>query len=225
MKIPLVLVSGLLSNKTLWKHQEMYLKDIASIQIISPTQNTPQKMVQEILDTAPPQFVLAGHSMGGWLSLEVMRQAPSRVTRLCLLNTTARMDSKEKRARREEMIQRVKEGHFQELASEIAEKFVFNPKVKYDVKQMFLEVGAQTFIHQQEAMIIREESFSILPTIVCPTLVIHAAEDTNFSLEEHQELANSIQRASLSVVEKSGHMSPMEAPQAITDLLWNFIVV
>ncbi len=224
MKIPFVLVSGLLSNETLWKHQAIHLKDIASIQVVSPSQNTSRKMVQEILENAPSSFILAGHSMGGWLCLEVLRAAPSRVLRLCLLNTTARGDSEEKKRGRQQMIQRVKEGGFREVVREIVEKFVFNPAVKNEVERMFLEVGAKTFVHQEEAMLARDECLSILPTIDCPTLVVHAAEDKNFSLEEHRELASSIKGAALAIVENSGHMSPMEAPQAITALLKSIAV-
>ena len=106
MKNPLVLLPGLSSNKRLWQHQVRYLNDIASIQIIPAVQDTPEKMVQVILDEAPPRFALAGHSMGGWLCLEFMRAASSRVTQLCLINTTARMDSEEKTNRRKTMIQK-----------------------------------------------------------------------------------------------------------------------
>ncbi|MDR3623619.1 MAG: alpha/beta hydrolase [Chlamydiales bacterium] len=219
MKTPLVLLSGLLSNEVLWQHQISHLSDIASIQIISPSQDTPEKMIQAILEKAPLQFALAGHSMGGWLCLEVMRAAPLRVNKLCLLNTTVRMDVKEKMLKRKEMILRVKQGGFQEIVKEIVEKFVFNSLVKNDVEKMFLEVGRDAFMNQQLSMISRRESQSVLATITCPTLVIHAMQDKNFSLEEHEELVNLIQHAKLAVVEDSGHMSPLEMPQAITALL------
>lgn len=97
MKIPLVFVSGLLSNETLWEVQVHNLSDLAVIQVQSPSQNCAKKMIEQILDLAPPTIALAGHSMGGWLCLELMRKAPFRVQRLCLLNTTARMDSEEKK--------------------------------------------------------------------------------------------------------------------------------
>lgn len=219
MKIPLVLLSGLLSNKLLWQHQMHHLSDIASIQVISPSQDTPEKMIQAILDEAPPKFALAGHSMGGWLCLEIMRVAPSRVYQLSLLNTTARMDSKEKTIKRQKMILKAEKGQFQEVVDEMVENFVINPLIKSDVKKMFLEVGREIFIHQQRAMLQRNECLSILPTISCPTLVIHAMQDKNFSIEEHRELANQIQNAKLAMVEDSGHMSPIEMPQAITSLL------
>lgn len=219
MKTPLVLLSGLLSNQRLWRHQIAHLADIASIQVISSTQNTPEKMVRSILDQAPAKFSLAGHSMGGWLCLEVMRVAPSRVNRLCLLNTTARMDTEDKAKKRHEMIQRVQKGQFPQVAKEIVDHFVFNASVKSEVEKMFLEVGSEAFIHQQQAMLERKECLSLLPSIRCPTWVIHALRDENFSLEEHQELVDQIHNGELRTVEDSGHMSPMEAPQAITALL------
>lgn len=219
MKIPLVLISGLLSNKFLWNHQTAHLKDIASVHIVSPAQNTPKKMVQAILDEAPQTFALAGHSMGGWLCLEVMRTAPSRVSRLCLLNTTARRDSEEKKSSRQKMILKSEKGQFGEVVKELIANFVFNPLVKDDVEKMFLGVGKEAFMHQQNSMLIRSECLSILPSITCPTLVIHAAQDKVFSLEEHKELVSQIKNAKLAIIEDSGHMSPIEMPQAVTALL------
>ncbi len=219
MKIPLVLLSGLVSNKFLWYHQTCHLSDIAAIQIISPSQNTPKKMVQAILKEAPSKFALAGHSMGGWLCLEVMRAAPSRVSQLCLLNTTGRMDSEEKRIRRQKMILKAEKGQFREVIKEIVENFVFNPTVKKNVEKMFLDLGKEVFIYQQKAMLIRSECQSILPSITCPTLVIHATQDKVFSLKEHRELVNQIKDAKLAIVEDSGHMSPIEMPQTVTALL------
>ena len=223
MKIPLVLISGLLSNRRIWQHQIDHLSDIADIHIISPSQNTPQKMVQTILDAVPAKFALAGHSMGGWLCLEVMKVIPSRVTKLCLINTTWRMDSEEKKARRQKLICQAENGEFSKIAKELATHFVFNPLVKTDVEKMFLEVGKEAFIRQETAMLERCESHSILSQITCPTLVIHAMQDAIFSLEEHQELANQIRGAQLAVVENSGHMSPIERPEIITSLLKSWL--
>ena len=176
-------------------------------------------MVQSILEQAPPRFALAGHSMGGWLCLEVFKADPSRVIQLCLLNTTSREDSNEKDQRRREMIDSVEKGEFESIVAKIVDRFVFNSIVKAEVEQMFLAVGAQAFINQQKEMIGRKKCLSILTSISCPTWVIHSREDRNFSLEEHQELVQRIQGAKLAVIEDSGHMSPMEMPQAVTALL------
>lgn len=223
MQIPLVLLPGLLSDNHLWQHQCQQLIDIAPIQVIFSTQDSPYKMVEEILIKAPKKFVLAGHSMGGWLSLEIMRSAPERVEKLCLINTTARMDSEEKRMKRHKMIERVLKGHFNEVISDIVELFVFNEIVKDQVRNMFLKVGEEVFIQQQKSMMMRAETISILQTITCPTLVIHAAQDKVFSLDEHRELVRKIKNAQLVTVENSGHMSPMEVPEQITYLLQSWL--
>lgn len=210
-----------MSNQFVWQHQIDHLRDIVDIHVISPSQNSAEKMVQAILAEAPSKFALAGHSMGGWLCLEIMKVIPpSRINKLCLLNTTWRMDSEEKRLSRQTMILRAENGEFPEIARELATCFVFNPVVKNNVEKMFLEVGKEAFIRQETAMLQRAESHSVLAQITCPTLVIHAAQDAIFSLEEQQELTTQIgHHAQLAVVEDSGHMSPLERPENITSLL------
>lgn len=218
-QIPLVMISGLLSNKSLWQHQSQALSDLGPIHFFSPSEETPEKMIQGILDKAPPKFALIGHSMGGWLSLELMWAAPSSVTKLCLLNTTARMDSKEKRMHRLDLIQKAKQGFFLEVVESILEHFLYNQSVKNDVRKMFLEVGVEAFIRQQNSMIQRRDCQPLLSSIQCPTLVIHARQDKNFSLDEHQELVDHIPNARLAIIEDSGHMSPMERPLEVSALL------
>lgn len=219
MKTPLVLISGLLSNESVWKHQIEHLSEIAEIQVFSPSEKRAEKMLEEILKKAPPKFALAGHSMGGWLCLELLRVAPSRVTKVCLLNTSARDDSKEKQAKRKQMILRAKEGEFKKITSEIAAFFTQDRSLQEKLEKMFLIVGCQAFISQEKAMLNRKSCEDVLPTINCPALVIHAAQDRNFSFEEHLEMAQKIPNAKLAVVEDSGHMSPLEMPQAVTSLL------
>lgn len=223
MKTPLLFISGLLSNESVWSHQVKSLRDLAFIKVVSPRQDSPQKMVEEILEQAPDPFILVGHSMGGWLCLEVMRRAKERVTKLCLLNTTARSDTPIKKTKRKEMIQRVERGQFREVVKELVDYFVFNTSVKNEVEKMFLKVGEQAFLRQEKSMLIREECESILPTIQCPTLVIHAAEDKVFTLEDSQGLANHIPHAKLAIIEDCGHMSPLESPGAVNSLLGSWI--
>jgi len=223
MKTPVVLISGLLSNQTVWKHALMDLRQEADFYTVSPTQDSAAKMVEEILHHAPPTFALAGHSMGGWLCLEVLRKASSRVMQLCLLNTTARADSKEKAMKRQTMISRAKEGNFDTIVDQVAEFLVFQSSVLPSVKKMFHQVGCDAFIRQEQSMLHREECLSVLPTILCPTLVIHAANDRNFSLEEHEEMAQEIPNAHLEVIPSCGHVSPMEQPHEVTSLLRDWL--
>lgn len=223
MKKPLVLVSGLLCDESVWDHQIKNLSDSALIKVVCPNRDTPQKMVEEILERSPDRFSLAGHSMGGWLCLETMRRAPERVVRLCLLNTTAKPDTSAKKAKRMEMIRRVESGQFLEIVEETVNDFVYKATIKSDVERMMKKVGEEAFIRQERSMLERVECFSLLPTIRCPVLVIHAKEDRIFTLEDHLELTENISGAQLSILDDCGHMSPMEKPEAVTSLLHSWL--
>lgn len=219
-KIPLILLTGLLSDQRVFEYQVDKLKELADIIVIESTAtNTSNAMVEKILHLAPNYFALAGHSMGGWLALKITKMAPEKVMKLCLLNTTAREDNNEDKANRQSMITRTRHGEFQQVANEIADRFVFNQNIKKDVLSMFLQKGGETLIKQGQAMLGREDLKEHLKTITCPTLIIHASEDKRFNLEAHQEIVNSILNAKLAIIEDCGHMSPMESPQAVTTLM------
>src|SRR5438046_10218630 len=63
-------------------------------------------IARRVLAEALPRFALAGHSMGGYIAFEIMRQAAVRVAKLALINTQARPDTAEATARRRGMMAR-----------------------------------------------------------------------------------------------------------------------
>src|SRR5438309_4681666 len=81
-------------------------------------------IARRILAEAPPRFALAGHSMGGYIAFEIMRQAPERVARLALVNTQARPDTAEATARRHGMIARAQSGDYRGVLDELFPGFV-----------------------------------------------------------------------------------------------------
>lgn len=157
--------------------------------------------------------------MGGWLALEIMRHAPERVEKLYLLNTTARLDSKEKAMHRQEMVQKAKNGHFEEVAKTLSLALAFTPSIQEQNYAMFLSFGKEAFIRQEESMLQREDCVPLLPLIKVPTLIIHAKKDAVFSIDDHLELCQNIPGARLAEIDECGHMSPLEAPQTVTSFL------
>ena len=215
MKKSVVFLSGLLCDDSVWQHAVQNLS--ANCTCITSTQNSPEKMVATILERAPQEFVLVGHSMGGWLAIEVMKKAKNRVDKLVLINTSARPDSFEKMQRRKSLIQMAQSGRFDEVVELILENFIYKTEITDAVRRMFYNQGSAAFIAQEEAMLARSDCLPILSQIDCPTLVLHAAQDKNFTLEEHQEIASKIAHAKLAIVQDAGHMSPMEQPEEITE--------
>src|SRR5712671_1947381 len=88
MKHPLLLLSGLLCDETVWADIPERLGDAAGVRIISFRGfSSIPAMAEHVLAMAPERFAVAGHSMGGRVALEVLRSAPRRVSGLALLNT------------------------------------------------------------------------------------------------------------------------------------------
>jgi pimeloyl-ACP methyl ester carboxylesterase len=85
----LVLLPGTLLDAELFGHQIAHLADVAAITVGDlANDDSVAGMARTVLAAAPPRFALAGLSLGGIVAFEIMRQAPERVTRLALLDTT-----------------------------------------------------------------------------------------------------------------------------------------
>ena len=99
----LLLISGLLCDDSLWAEQVKALSGDADITIPDHKSHAVMEaLAEDILAKAPPQFALAGFSMGGYIALEIMRQAPERVIKLALLDTSAHADREDQTASRKQ---------------------------------------------------------------------------------------------------------------------------
>ena len=73
----LVLLPGMMCDGRLFQHMPTHLCFAIS------HHDTVQALAADVLLKAPKCFALGGLSMGGIVAMEVIRQAPNRVTRLC----------------------------------------------------------------------------------------------------------------------------------------------
>ena len=226
----LVLVPGLLCDAAMWEHQSRYLSGTAEIKVADVTRSeTMVDMAEAVLAMAPERFSLAGLSMGGYVSLEIMRRAPSRVTKLALLDTSARSDTEEQSTRRQHFIQLTEERRFSEVISTLLSLLVHPDRMKdeqlcYDIKEMNRRVGPEVFLRQQAAIIGRQDSRNDLSKMTCPTLILCGRQDALTPLEVHEEMSSGIPEARLAIIEDCGHMSTMERPQAVTALLRDWLL-
>lgn len=184
--------------------------------------NTYGQIAKKILHTAPSTFALAGLSMSGTLALEVIRQAPERVTHLALLNTTPKADSAG--PARDEHMRRVAAGEFETIMREDYLPRYLAP-TNTDVNlhpvllQMALDLGPKVFIQQTRAMMTRASMQPVLVTITCPTLILAGREDTLCPPTLHEDMAEHVKGAMLSVVPNCGHISTLEQPAVVTEAL------
>jgi pimeloyl-ACP methyl ester carboxylesterase len=176
-------------------------------------------IARRILADAPPRFALAGLSMGGFISLAMMRLAPERIDRLALLDTNARADVPERTAEREKFIAMAQAGKFAEVNAALTPRYLHpdhrGEAFRRVVDEMAEDVGAEGFIRQQRAIMGRPDSRPMLPGIKCPTLVLVGDADAATPPELSKEMADAIPGAKLVVIEKCGHLSTIEQPEAV----------
>jgi pimeloyl-ACP methyl ester carboxylesterase len=223
--LPIVLVPGLLTSPRLYAEQLPALWQHGPVTIAGTTRdNTIAGLASRILADAPPRFALAGLSMGGYICFELARQAPDRIDRLALLDTTARPDTPELTRRRQAQIALTQDGRFAEVADQQFPLLIHpsrqsDPAVRKLVRLMAEETGAEAFIRQQQAIIGRADSRPGLGAIGCPTLVLVGDGDQLTPPELSVELADAIPAARLVVVADSGHLTPLDQPEEVTKAL------
>ena len=94
--LPIVLVPGLNCSPRLYAPQLPELWRLGAVTIADHTRDDSMAAIaRRVLAAAPPRFALAGLSMGGYIALTVLRQAPERVEKLALLDTSARPETPE----------------------------------------------------------------------------------------------------------------------------------
>ena len=227
----LVLLPGLSDDGALWTHQVRHLADIADARAEDISgHETVEEMAKSVLDSAPPRFALAGFSLGGYVSLAILRTAPERVRKLALIATSARADTDARRAERRLQIDAMAQpGGFEDHArrdlpyavhpSRLADQPLVTALLEMQARQ-----GAPVFIRQSKACMARPDGRPHLGKIVCPTLVLSGREDRILPPELSEEIARGIPNARHVVVEECGHYLPLERPHAVTALMREWLL-
>lgn len=221
----LVLVPGLNCTARLFEAQRTAFGTRRPLQIADHSgDDTMAAIAARLLAAAPERFALAGLSMGGYVALEVMHQAPERVTRLALLDTNATADSDERREAREQQINLARSGRFGEVVDAIWPKSVHpaqlgDPKLRRTYDLMAEETGPETFIRQTRAIMSRRDSRPMLASVSVPTLVLVGEQDALTPPEQAREMAGLIEGARLAVVPSCGHLSTLEQPDHVNEAL------
>jgi pimeloyl-ACP methyl ester carboxylesterase len=223
MKQPLVLLPGLLCDAALWEPQLSELADIADFFVADLTgYETMKGMGESVLRDSPwEEFALAGLSMGGYVALEVTRQASQRVTRLALLDSRARPEKPDETERRQQLMKLAQgERGFAPVTSRMLPLMLHPSRVKdarltKTIRDMAERTGVEAYLRQQRAIISRPDFRPQLPKIKCLTLVLCGRQDQLTPPECSEEMAAAIPEAKLLVVEECGHLSTLERPDEV----------
>ena len=218
--VPLLLVPGLASSARIYAPVIPALWRLAPVMVANHIRDDSMGAIaRRILAEAPPRFALAGHSMGGYIALEIMRQAPERVAKLALINTQARPDTVEATERRRVLMARAERGELRQVREETFPELV-HPSSRDDAEILKLvlaqdeDVGVEGYLRQQTAIIARVDSRPTLATIRCPTLVLTGDADNTIPNALSREMADGIAGARLVILARCGHLPQPEQPEA-----------
>ena len=183
-------------------------------------------MAEAVLDGAPGAFAIVGHSMGGRVALEIYRRSPGRVKALALLDTgyQARPQDdagEQERVGRMRLVELARRRGMRAMAQEWVRPMVHPDRLDdaplmEAILDMFQRTTPDVFEAQQRALLARPDATRLLAGIACPTLVLCGREDAWSPPARHEEMARRIAHSELVIVERSGHMSPMERPEAVS---------
>jgi len=223
---PLVLVPGLLCDEAVWADQIAALAPRHPVIVPDCTRfDRLEAMAAHILETAPPRFAIAGHSMGARVALEVWRQASGRVARLALLDTGVHPPSPDEPAKRQAMLD-ISAGHgMTALADAWLPPMVAPGRLARDgalraaLYAMVERMSPAIHRAQITALLHRRDAAPLLPQIACPVLVGAGEHDQWSPPSQHHPIAAAIPGAQMTIFADSGHMAPMEAPDAVTAAL------
>ncbi len=223
--VPLILLPGLLNDAELWAFQRDSMRDLAVVQVpeLYHHDNIPD-LARHVLAAAPDHFALAGLSMGGYVALEIMRQAAGRVLKLALFDTSARPDAPEQTEKRKALLLLAQTGKFKGVTPRLLPALLhpdhlLDKAITAPILAMAARVGREGFIKQQTAIMHRIDSRPYLPEIKCPTSIVVGAQDQVTPVPIAEEMAALIPQAQLTVLSECGHLPPIEQPEATAQLL------
>ena len=225
---PMVFLPGLLCDATLWRAQIDGLAATTAPFVADLTlDDAVGDMARRVLAAAPPRFALAALSMGGYVAFEMLRQAPERVERLALLDTSADPDSAARAAQRCGAIESLALGRFRGVTARLLPQLVHADHVEGSVgetvRAMAGRVGAEAFLRQQKAILGRPDSRPLLPRIRVPTLVAVGSDDRLTPPADARAIHAGIRGSTFHLFDRRGHLPCLEVPDETTRLLRDWL--
>jgi pimeloyl-ACP methyl ester carboxylesterase len=226
----LILLPGLAADAAMWTHQLAAVPPPwrATVSDVHFHHDTLEAMAAALLADQAGELVLCGASMGGMLAMEVARQAPGRVRGLALLGTSARPETPQMHALREQAIALFAQGRVREVL-EPNVPLAFHPDQAADAAlvqayfDLVMRAGAQQLIRQNRAVMARPDARVHLPQLRCPVLVLCGDADQLAPPECSQEIAALVPHARLVMVPRCGHMLSMEKPAEVNAALLDWL--
>lgn len=225
----IILIPGLMNDGWVWRHQIGALSRVAPVTIARTDGcGSLREMAERIIDGAVGPLAVVGHSMGGRVALEVAALAPERLAKIALIDTGAGGPRETEREGRMKLVETARQEGMAAVARDwlppmLAAANRRNSGLIHGITEMLERCSPETFALQQQALLNRPDRSALPARILCPLLAVTGSEDEWAPIAQHEAIANAAPAGRLAVIEGAGHMLPVEAPEAVTRLLSEFL--
>lgn len=224
-KPTVVFVPGLLSDGIVWQHAADRLAQSHTVAIADVSGGRSiTGMAEAILSEQAGALIVAGHSMGARVALEMARIAPERIKGLVLADTGIHPRREGEEAKRQVLLDLAHAQGMEALAAKwlppMVDEARQGDRVLMDaLTAMVLRTDAAQHDRQIGALLGRPDASAYLNEITCPVLLVVGRQDVWSPIAQHETMLESLPDARLVVIENAGHFAPIEQPQAVTDAL------
>ncbi len=225
MTEPLIYLPGMMCDARLFAPQ---IAELGGTALPITVADNVADLAVSVLAEAPDRFALAGLSMGGIVAMEVLRQAPDRVTRLALLDTNPLAETDAVKASRAPQIDKARAGQLASvMRDEMKPNYLANgpdrPRILDLCMDMALALGPEVFIRQSIALRDRPDQSSTLRRFKKPALVLCGRDDALCPVARHELMHALMPHSTLCVIDGAGHLPTLERPAATTVALTHWL--
>ncbi|MFM7618384.1 MAG: alpha/beta fold hydrolase [Bacteroidota bacterium] len=233
MSVHFVFIHGFLGNEEMWNeiiHSEFQNQKTSQPQLAGHGNDriielpTIQEFAKDILNQIEIQphekLIWIGHSMGGYVALELGKMFPEITAGIVLFHSTANADTTLKKQDRLRAIEAAKE-HKALYASNLIDGLFHKPnnhRTAIDQQLHFIQnISTQTTIACLEAMRQRDDSFEFLNLSQLPLFYFAGTHDKVLPLDRMQKEWEQLPHAKSVIAFQSGHMGHIEKPMMACD--------
>ena len=229
MKPFIVLMPGMMCNQDVFSHQINVLDNFFNVIVIEFNEHRDIELgVKNLVSNLPNKFHLLGHSMGGIVAMELVKQHSKRVLSLALLNTNPYEEKQELKDKRNKTLKELDSLDLISLMKSdyISRYFPDDCRDKNKLIQQCVDMASildkKVFYNQSVALRDRKDQTSILENVDCKTLIICGERDQLCPVSYHSDMNKMIKSSDLIVLEGVGHMPIIECPLIVNNHLKNF---
>lgn len=228
MTLPIVFLPGYLCDQRMYLSQAFELSQSRIVVQAPLLGERCEEMASNILPNLPPRFALVGASLGGTVALEILRKAPERVKRLCLIATDIFPDAPQVSAEREPLLVQAKAGRFEEavratLPADALAPGVGRSYVTDTYTDMAMSHGLSGFQIHTRAQQRRRDHQSTLYRAQCPVQIIAGQHDKIVTPKRQSFMAELAPWATFTCLETAGHLPTLEDPAGVASILHEWL--